>query len=103
MMYMPARPIQTFRPVTSIRWSWYHWNAPRSLPPASVPVYVYVTEPPFGAARKSSGWPSFSAVEWFPWLWSVSSPAAAGRLLTRVTVVVCPVGRRMVGPGNVPL
>ena len=38
MMYMPARPIQTLRPVTSIRWSWYHCMAPRSLPPDSLPV-----------------------------------------------------------------
>src|SRR3954470_3042211 len=53
--------------------------------------------------RKSAGWPSLSVGEWFPWLWVEMLPAAAGRLFTIVRLVGCPVGRRIVGPGKIPL
>src|SRR5207249_11678150 len=52
--------------------------------------------------RKSIGWPSFTAEEWLPWLCTVNSPAAGSRLLVKVTLVVCPVGLRIVNPGYVP-
>ncbi len=106
MMNMPARPSQTLRPVTSMRWSWYHWNAARSGPPFSVSEYVYVRLPPGGISRfspgVSSGWPSSTAATCAPWLWIVSEPADSGSWFWNVTCVAAPAGRRIVGPGNVP-
>src|SRR6266542_886884 len=52
--------------------------------------------------RNSSGRPSFSGDEWLPWLCTVCAPAAGSRLLIKVTLVICPVGLRMVRPGYVP-
>src|SRR4029434_4589609 len=52
--------------------------------------------------RRLSGWPSFVAEEWLPWLCTVNSPAAGSRLFVKVTLVVCPVGLRIVSPGYVP-
>ena len=48
------------------------------------------------------GWPSNWVRLWPPWRWTVSSPASGGSSWSKLTLVLRPAGRLIVGPGKVP-